>query len=79
MKQPTQSCSVEQPITIAKISLHCILKHGDSSVNQLLAITHEIFYRFYDNYEEYSLTFRKLSLKCGTRELFINLNVTIFQ
>ena len=26
--------------------------------------------------EEYSLTFQKLSIKCGTRELFINLNET---
>ena len=49
-------------------------KPGDSCVNQLLAITHEIFSSFDDNYEVrkgYSFTFQKLSIKCGTRELFM--------
>ena len=53
-------------------------KPSDSCVKQLLTITHEIFSNFDNNYklEEYSLTFQKLSIKCGTRELFINLNET---
>ena len=51
-------------------------KLDDSCVNQLLAITHEIFPSPNDKLEEYSLTFQKLSIKCGTRKLFINLNAT---
>ena len=51
-------------------------KPGDSCVNQLLAIAHEIFSSFDNNYEVrgYFLTFQKLSITCGTRESFINLN-----
>ena len=44
----------------------------DSCVNQLLAINHEIFSYFDAKLQWYSLTFHKLSIKCGTRELFIN-------
>ena len=53
-------------------------KPGDSCVNQLLAITHKIFSSFDDNYEVrgFSLTFQNLLIKCGMRELFINLNTT---
>ena len=50
-------------------------KPGDSCVNQLLPTTNEIFSSFITvtKSEGYSLTFQKLSIKCGTRELFINL------
>ena len=52
-------------------------KPVDSCVNQLLAINCEIFSSFdktITKLEGRPLTFRKLSIKCGTRELFINLN-----
>ena len=51
----------------------------DSCVNQLLAINCEIFSSFdktITKLEGRPLTFRKLSIKCGTRKLFINLNQT---
>ena len=54
-------------------------KPVDSCVNQLLAIDCEIFFSFdktTTKLEGHPLTFRKLSIKCGTRELFINLNQT---
>ena len=54
-------------------------KSGDSCVNQLLTITHEIFSSFDDNYEvrggRVFLTFQKLSIKYGTRELFKNVTL----
>ena len=51
-------------------------KPGDSCVNQLLAITHEILSSFDDNHEVRSvfLDISKPFDKCGKRELFINLN-----
>ena len=54
------------------------LKPGDSCINQLLAITHEIFSSFDDNYEVRGvfLDISKVSINCGTRELFMNLNAT---
>ena len=54
-------------------------KPGDSCVNQLLAITHQIFSSFDDNYEVRGV-FLEISkewhffIKCDTRELFTNLN-----
>ena len=53
-------------------------KAGDLGVNQLLDITYQIFSSLHDNYEirGYSLTFQKLSIKCGTRKFLINLNAT---
>ena len=53
-------------------------KPGDSFANQLLAINYEILFSFDDNPEVRGifLDISKLSIKCGTRELFISLNAT---
>ena len=51
---------------------------GDSCVNQSLAITGEMFPNFdeYHEVREVFLEISNLSIKCGTSELFINLNAT---
>ena len=54
---------------------------GDSCVNQLLAITLEIFSSFENNYKVQGLFLEisKAFVKVGTRELSTNLNQTEFQ
>ena len=54
-------------------------KPGDSFSQPIIShYLPEIFSGFNDSYEVrgYSLAFQKLSIKCGTRELFINLKAT---
>ena len=56
-------------------------KPGDSSINQLLSVTIGIYKSFDEGYETRGvfLTYRKSSIKFGTKVSFINLKKTAYQ
>ena len=56
-------------------------KPGDSCINQLLSITHEIYLSFDDGFEVRSvfLDISKPLIKSGMKGLYINFSKTVFR